>query len=669
MKMKLLALAAAAVAGATLFFGGSANAAGPGPQDHSWTVSLSQYTAGNTTDYTIILGLGENATFPGQTAFFGEATAVLNGFNITTCLAKGTAGAISGTCAIGVGSQVGATSFNIGTNQVVGLPGNIDVTTGQPPLCGAAGTALVSTAFDVFESVADTTSTTVGTGPSATPGYTVAAEPDQPNGGVPKGVTYAPDWYPTVMAALGIPNLVIQGRGFGLAPLPGGGATDVTFLTIKMPSLTTPNPYATITILSNPIAAFNPGSQAVQTCPGFAVTPGFSSTVNTFGAATAATWNCAAAGSPRTGSAWATAFSAQLLAGCTSGFAAPGGAYMKLDNAASGTKSMKILLSSAPDIDADGSFAAWDPCPADAGTADANGNGIGDACDTIAETSWTNSEAAAETNAAFTCDGSDADHTYQTAVPFAKCQDADQDTALNSVDNCPLVTNATQQDSDRDGMGDACDPAMLVAGVGTGYAPLFLSGTGGSGITTVGKYKDYNDICDHTYTVGAGMNGASGTCLANDLGMTVIDSNQGDAPDFLNPGPGACVGDFKGDSNKDGYSDGVQGAPTSDPAGGCTRTLLGGMGADPLVACPGRLSLANGGNATQDLNYRRARANVNHNSKVDLADLIIMAGQYNQLVGDSTDFKNVLNVNGSTKVDLADLIIAAGLYNQVVGPC
>ena len=46
-----------------------------------------------------------------------------------------------------------------------------------------------------------------------------------------------------------------------------------------------------------------------------------------------------------------------------------------------------------------------------------------------------------------------------------------------------------------------------------------------------------------------------------------------------------------------------------------------------------------------------------------------MAGQDNQLVGDSTDYKNVLNLNGNSKVDLADLIIAAGLYNQTVPAC
>lgn len=37
--------------------------------------------------------------------------------------------------------------------------------------------------------------------------------------------------------------------------------------------------------------------------------------------------------------------------------------------------------------------------------------------------------------------------------------DQDSDTVLDTCDNCPDVANATQTDSDGDGLGDACDPA------------------------------------------------------------------------------------------------------------------------------------------------------------------------------------------------------------------
>ncbi len=35
--------------------------------------------------------------------------------------------------------------------------------------------------------------------------------------------------------------------------------------------------------------------------------------------------------------------------------------------------------------------------------------------------------------------------------------DADDDGILDASDNCPTVSNASQDDLDRDGMGDACD--------------------------------------------------------------------------------------------------------------------------------------------------------------------------------------------------------------------
>jgi hypothetical protein len=41
--------------------------------------------------------------------------------------------------------------------------------------------------------------------------------------------------------------------------------------------------------------------------------------------------------------------------------------------------------------------------------------------------------------------------------------DADCDGALNGVDNCPSLSNPTQQDSDSDSVGDACDSCPTVA--------------------------------------------------------------------------------------------------------------------------------------------------------------------------------------------------------------
>ena len=81
------------------------------------------------------------------------------------------------------------------------------------------------------------------------------------------------------------------------------------------------------------------------------------------------------------------------------------------------------------DDDNDGAVDASDNCPvnSNAGQADTDGDGSGDACD-------------------LTPNG--------TGSP-----DGDGDGVANSTDNCPNVANAAQTDSDGDGLGDACDPA------------------------------------------------------------------------------------------------------------------------------------------------------------------------------------------------------------------
>src|SRR6185436_15884497 len=76
------------------------------------------------------------------------------------------------------------------------------------------------------------------------------------------------------------------------------------------------------------------------------------------------------------------------------------------------------------DTDADGVFDRCDVCTdaADAGQQDADGNGVGDACQSC-----------------------------------ALGADPDGDSVCSASDNCPTVANAGQADFDLDGAGDACD--------------------------------------------------------------------------------------------------------------------------------------------------------------------------------------------------------------------
>jgi hypothetical protein len=147
--------------------------------------------------------------------------------------------------------------------------------------------------------------------------------------------------------------------------------------------------------------------------------------------------------------------------------------------------------------------------------------------------------------------------------------------------------------------------------------------------------------------------------------------------DFCNPGPTGqpCVQDHGEDMNGDGYSDADELTPTGPPGCAGAFPATGGLGLIGLSStgiaapCQGRLLSTMGGNAAQDFGARKAHADVNLNGKVDLADLIIMAGKYNQLVTGPTDMRADLDLNGNGKVDLADLIIAAGLYGLMVPPC
>ncbi len=75
------------------------------------------------------------------------------------------------------------------------------------------------------------------------------------------------------------------------------------------------------------------------------------------------------------------------------------------------------------DADSDGVLDTTDNCPNNANPdqADKDGDGLGDACDTIDN------------------------------------RDADADSVLDSADNCPTVANLGQEDRDGDGAGDLCD--------------------------------------------------------------------------------------------------------------------------------------------------------------------------------------------------------------------
>ena len=117
------------------------------------------------------------------------------------------------------------------------------------------------------------------------------------------------------------------------------------------------------------------------------------------------------------------------------------------------------------------------------------------------------------------------------------CQDTDGDTVLDTADNCPLTANADQLDTENDGVGDACDNCTSVAN-GT------LLPVGKSAISQRDTDSDgFGNMCD------ADLNNSGGTFTVNlsdySLFRSAFGANVLTAP--LTPAQENA--DFNGDGN------------------------------------------------------------------------------------------------------------------------
>jgi len=470
-----------------------------------------------------------------------------------------------------LGAKVGQIHLQIQSNLLVAalLQNNIDDVstmadphvTGQPLPCGAANTLLLEDDLELWNAITFTDETH----PTVSAAETQRPDPTYPYGCdvtgrthrpacAPKGVTMLPLPIQALGPALDLPpGSLLVSRSYGIAKMPIVGGIesdmDVNFLVYRLNDAGTEG-YLGITLVQYPglrspdptAKGYSPLAQTVQTCPPY------ESSVTVYGVTSTPDFN---------EDGWLdmnpSSFTPELnrLVVCPSGTCGP--------------YDYTLRVSMAADYDGDGIPGYADRCDTDStsGSADEDTDG-----DTLTGPCDTNGEGYNPISG-----------LPNASLPWDTGQDIDGDGYLNYVDNCPSAFNPDQQDTDGDGVGDACDLAPTIPGNGEGYAG-----------PPPGMFVDYDDLCNDPWTVNARERIGEPRfyperyCLkADGLATHWNDSNDNGVPDYLDLtalGRGVMA-DCNSDSDHDGLVDAVEAAPPHVQP--CAPGILTyGTSSDPL---------------------------------------------------------------------------------------